>query len=207
MTHRLQSGPCVWRAFEDLIGTRQGIHKALRKMNAAGLAEVIGEVNFHGEGGNAFVWAAPGRRHQRTQLKHDCIGMLAIVALGLPFLRGNEVDADLLPDFELFQGGRKLNGEIDSGASNYGRVIEERYPKYEGCSDPTLWISCGLYSTNDLTRMEGLRVRAKNLPDFWFSTLAAVRKSGLETFVVNVEGSHKRIHDLLTDREPSSTEE
>jgi hypothetical protein len=234
MALRLENGPCVWFTFDDLFTTRQGANKALRKLVEERIAEVVGTVNFHGEGGNCFVYTANGvRNYKRNQIKHDVIEMLVITRLGLEYLRGDDVDEDRLQDFILFSQPKKieesdkeeskqedeseeseqeektvaplrLHGEIDSGASTYERIETERFPKYDGCEEPTLWVSCGLWNTNDKTRLKGLKDRSGGRTRFWFVTLQQLLDEGLDAVLVNCEDEEKTVSDLLTDPEPPS---
>jgi hypothetical protein len=200
--------PCVWWHFLDMYSTRQGANKALRKLLVAGIAQVIGLVNFHGEGGDCYVYAAreTAKRWKRSQLKHDVIVTTVILALGLEYLRNTDVDADLLADFELYGNGKKINGEVDSGACTYSRIKKERFTKHAQHSEPTLWVSCGLWSTSDMARREGLRERADGLPHMWFTTLGEIENNALNARIINCDDVEKRVSDLLTDPESPSTE-
>lgn len=194
--------------FDDLYASRQGANKMLRRFVELGLAEVIGQVSFKGAGGSCLVYTATdGPAWRRNQLKHDCIAVWVVTRLGLSFLIGADVDQTLLPDFVLLTGDgtRRVNGEIDTGSSTYRRIKEERMPKYDGCADPTLWVSCGLWSTSDATRLEGLAERAKGRPTHWFVTLADVLEHKLAAPVVNCDGVRKPLERLLTDPLPAST--
>lgn len=173
-----------------------------------GLAEVIGEERFEGHGGWSYVYAAKGGpRWKKNQLKHDCLAFRVIVRLGLTFLNGDEVDADREPDFELFgDAGVRLFAEVDTGATPYWRLLEDRLPKYLP-DDVVLWVSCGLWSTKDETRLKGLLGIAAGRPNHWFSTLHDVLKSGLQADVINCDGETKALTDLLTGLLPPSTAE
>jgi len=190
--------------FDDIYGTRQGANKMLRRMVELGEAEVIGQVSFKGAGGTCLVYAAAdGPSWKRNQLKHDVIAHRVIVKLRLPFLNGEDVDQALLPDFVLLTKKkakqRRVNGEVDTGASPYKRIEEERLPKYDGCPDPVLWVSCGLWSTGDTTRRDAIAKRAKGRPNHWVVTLADILEHKLAVKVVNCDGVTKTLGRLFTD--------
>lgn len=196
---RLAVAACCWLTFGDLFGSRQAANKALKREVGRGFAEVVGSVNLHGDGGNCLVYAGPDAFYRRNQLRHDVLSGRVMFRLGLPFLLGPDVCQKRLPDFEAYaDGGVRLYVELDSGASPYGRIADERYPKYDDCSDPVVWVSCGLWGTDDKTRMAGLLARAGGRKGMWFTTFRDVMAAGLRATAMNCDGDVRTVTRLAT---------
>lgn len=212
MMFDLQSGPCTYRTFllRGYFASRQGVNKALKKLHQQGLIEPVGTVNFWGEGGNCIVWAAVGsQRWKSNQQKHDVIAFWVVVHLNLTFSMGEEVDQWIRPDAEVWNEDHTVHLwiEVDTGASAYRRIADERLPLYDDQDDPVLWVSCGLWRASDETRKRGLIELAEGRPHHWFVTLDDLIGYSEYAVVENCDGVTQTVSDLLTHVEPVTPKE
>jgi hypothetical protein len=99
-------------------------------------------------------------------------------------LRGPQVtDLTVRPDAEVWINDRLYYAELDRGTMGYGRIVGERFRKYEGCPHLSLWVC----STE--ARREGLRSRSERIRHTaLFTTLAQALASPHERVWIDYAG-------------------
>jgi hypothetical protein len=89
---------------------------------------------------------------------------------------------------------------------SYRELVEDRYSKYEGTDDAVIWVSCGLWGTRDLTRLEGMRKHAASIRGVaWFVTFGELREKKGAAVLVNYDGDNTTIDELFADVEAGET--
>ena len=197
MRNRLNAGVCMEETFDDLFHSRQAFWQVMTKFIKRGLAEVVGEEPFCGLGRKRKFFAAPGVVTKTNQLRHDAISHLVVIRLGKPYVMRpqDEYLSDGLTHF----GEYLVRIEADTGSCSYDFLVEKRYEKYVGCPDVVVWVSAGLWRTDDKDRLEGMRMRAGKVQEnSWFVTLRDVLEHGPDAELLSPDERTLRLTNLLS---------